>query len=135
MTRPANSSPLSLRRAPARGFTLIEILVALAVLAIALAALVKGAGAFASNTAHLRDRALAEWLAQNKIIELQLSGSWPPTGRSDGTSLFAARDWHWRLDVNDTPDQDVRRLNLEIRAGDRNADTLAALTAYMGRPQ
>jgi general secretion pathway protein I len=117
------------------GFTLVEVLVALAVLAVAMAALVKGAGENAANAAYLRDRTFALWVASNLLTELQLEEDWPEPGRSEGTAELAEREWAWKLEVSETPDADVRRVRIEIRPDDDDdLEPLARLSGFLGNP-
>lgn len=68
------------RHAPARGFTLIEVLIALAIVAIALGAILRAMGQMASDTEDERARMLALWSADNALSELRVSQVWPPVG-------------------------------------------------------
>lgn len=115
------------------GFTLIEILVALAVLAIALAAMVSGVASHAANATYMRDRTLAHWVAMNKIAEVQIGRDWPATGESEGEALMADRDWHWTLTVSDTFDASVRRIEVAVRVSEEAPAPSATLTAFIGR--
>lgn len=119
---------------PPRGFTLLEILVALAVLAISLGALIKIAAESANNVGYLRDRTLAAWVANNKVNETLLSRAWPAPGLSQGTAAMAGRQWRWRLTVSNTSDPDLRRLDVVVGAMGA-AEMITELTAFMGRPQ
>ena len=119
---------------PPWGFTLLEILVALAVLAISLGALVKIAAEGANNVSYLRDRTLAAWVANNKINETLLSRNWPAPGLSQGVTSMAKRQWRWRLTVGNTSDPDLRRLDVAVGA-DETAEVITELTAFMRRPQ
>lgn len=116
-----------------RGFTLMEVLVALAVLAIALGAIIKAAGEGATNIGRLRDQTLASWVALNRINATLLDGEWPAEGRSGGVTEMAGREWRWEMTVSTTADEDLRRLDVSIRDQDEQAP-LAILTAFMGRP-
>ena len=117
-----------------RGFTLLEVLVALAVLAISLGALVKIAAESASNVGYLRDRTLAAWVASNKINETLLSRNWPSPGVSQGIASMARQQWRWRLTVRNTSDPDLRRLDVGVGV-DGADEVITELTAFMGRPQ
>ncbi|HLA75555.1 MAG TPA: type II secretion system minor pseudopilin GspI [Gammaproteobacteria bacterium] len=116
------------------GFTLLEVMVALAVLAIALAALVKGVSANVDNSAYLRDRTLAHWVAMNKIAEAQVRHDWPAVGSSEGTALMAVREWHWKIIIAATADPNVRRMDVEVRANARDTQALTKLISYLGKP-
>ena len=78
----------------AGGFTLVEVLVALSVIAIALAALLKGASEGAGSARYLRDKTYAHWVAMNTITEVQVRGEWPSPGRKEGEATMGSRDWH-----------------------------------------
>ncbi|MEQ6340861.1 MAG: type II secretion system minor pseudopilin GspI [Gammaproteobacteria bacterium] len=117
-----------------RGFTLIEVLVALAVLAISLAAVINGISANVSNAAHLRDRTLAHWVAMNKVAEVQTGGIFPDTGVTKGEAMLAERAWYWSMTVAGTADANVRRLDVEVRTRQDGGQSLARLVAYAGRP-
>ena len=122
------------RRCRSGGFTLIEILVALAVIAIGTAAVVAAVSGNVGNAAYLEDRTLAHWVAMNKVAEMQVAAQWPSTGTQHGDSLLAARDWYWELKVSETNDPDVRRMDVTVSGDQDQRDTLAALVAYVGRP-
>jgi len=121
-------------RRRAAGFTLVEILVALAVLAIAVAAVVTAVSGNVGNAAYLRDRTLAHWVAMNKVAEMQLAGDWPSPGKKKGETLMAAQEWSWELAVSTTDDADVRRLDVYVYADKESKDALATMVAYVGRP-
>jgi general secretion pathway protein I len=115
-----------------RGFTLIEVLVALAILAIALAASVRAVGEQARAHEILRDGSYARWVAANLIAETRLSENFPLPGTREGQSRMAGRIWRWRLIVSDTPDGDIRRLDAEVYAGDDSVDARTPLVRLSG---
>lgn len=98
------------------GFTLIEVLAAVAVLALALGATITGATQYAANAGYLRDKAIASWVARNKLVELHVAPAWPEKGKSDGTEEMAGREWPWRTEVLETPDPKIRRVDVYIDA-------------------
>lgn len=116
-----------------RGFTLMEVLVAVAVLAIAMGAIIKAGSENTANAVQLRDKTFAHWVAMNKATELRVERAWPGVGNSNGTVEMAERVWEWRLRVADTPDPDLRRLDIEVRV-DGAEHSAAVLVAFLGRP-
>ena len=116
-----------------KGFTLLEVLVALAVLAIAMAALIKVSGSNASNAAYLKEKTFAHWVAVNKANELRLADTWPSVGTSKGTVFMAEQEWRWQVKVSNTPDKNVRRLDIQVNR--EGAEGSAAnISAFTGRP-
>lgn len=115
------------------GFTLLEILVALAVLGTAMGALIQSAGGFTRNEAYLRDRTIAEWVARNQMIKQQLEAKWPAIGQTKDEVEYAERQWQWVMQVTKTPEADLRRLDIEIFALDNASDeqALASLTGFV----
>lgn len=118
----------------AAGFTLLEILVALAIIATAVAAIVAGVSGYVANAAHLRDRTLAQWVVMNKIAEMQLADEWPAPGTRRGETLMANHEWSWRVDIVTTDDPDVLRLDVAAYAATDSDSALAEAVAYLGRP-
>ncbi len=112
-----------------RGFTLIEVLVALVVVALALLALTRTAAGQVSAFEALRERTLAGWVAANVLAETRLATPVPAIGRRDGRMRFAGRDWHWTLDVQATANLAIRRLDIAVHAGD-DPRPLATLTGF-----
>ena len=122
------------RKRRAGGFTLIEIVVALAVLAIAMGALIAGMGRYADNAAYLREKTLALWVAHNRLTEIQLESVFPSVGKSDGDADMGGIQWRWHVEVVETPDPGVRRVNIGVQAQGRKGDS-AALSSFVSRPQ
>jgi general secretion pathway protein I len=100
------------RRAP--GFTLVEILVALAVLAIALTAAAHSLGSAADTTAELRQRTLARWVAEDRLAELELRREWPALDTKEGDAEMGGRKFHWIQETGVTPVTRMRRVELSV---------------------
>lgn len=101
-----------------RGFTLLEVLIALVVVSLALLALTRTAGGQVSGFDSLRERTLAGWVAANVLSETRLATPFPPTGVRDGRARFANQDWRWRLEVKATDDRDMRRMDVFVFLGE-----------------
>jgi general secretion pathway protein I len=121
-----------MRSRGARGFTLLEVLIGLLVLALALLALTRTAAVEIDQFARLRERTLAGWLAQDLLAETRIGNPFPPTGSSDGTRRFAARDWRWEVSVQATDAATIRRIDVRIAAAADRETVLAQLTGFAG---
>jgi general secretion pathway protein I len=118
-------------RQVATGFTLVEVLVAVAVLAIALSAVIGAMAQQANNAGYLRDKTLALWVAHNRLAELQLDEELPGTGRSDGEVEMSGVEWTWRAQVTETEDPYLNRVDLEVQMAAREDAVLATLTGFL----
>jgi general secretion pathway protein I len=112
-----------------RGFTLLEVLIALVVVSLALLALTQTAGGQVRAFDALRERALAGWVAANVLSETRIATPLPPVGKRDGRTRFANRDWRWTLEVKSTPNGSVRRLDVLVFAGEEKQPS-ASMTGF-----
>ncbi len=99
-----------------RGFTLIEVLVALVIVAFGMGALMATLTASADTTLRLRERVLAEWVAMNRVTETRLALQPPGEGESSGESELAGRRWRWRQQVVDPGIAGIRRIEVEVES-------------------
>lgn len=117
----------------ARGFTLLEVLVALAVLALALAAGIKAAGSNIDNSAYLRDRTLAHWVAMNKLTEMQVFNKFPATGTTErGSLLLAGSEWYWTVQTTlnkSLVEYEFGVANIQVRQSEDAKQALATVVA------
>ena len=104
------------------GFTLLEILIALAVLAIAMGALIKAASDYTGSHAHLQTRTMATWVARNVLVEYQVSGEWPSVGERKGTMEMGHIEWRWIARISQTEEAELRRLDVEVMPADSDSD-------------
>jgi len=116
----------------ARGFTLLEVLVGLVVLALALLALSRTAASQVNSFGALRERTLAGWLAADVLAENRLASPFPATGKSDGRRRFGGRDWRYDVVVQDTPVKGVRRIDVHVYAANDSDAPLAELAGFSG---
>ncbi len=126
--------PLSRQRA----FTLLEVLVALAIFATVAAAVLTAAASSVRNAARLEEKALAGWIADNQLIELQLQRPSPGTGRNQREISYAGRDWQLQEEIDSTSDPAMRRVTLWVAPRDRrSSDSIEeraslVLTGFIG---
>jgi general secretion pathway protein I len=118
------------------GFTLLEVMVALAVLAIAMAALIKGVSGNAANAAYLRDKSLAHWVGMNVVAEQRILGEWREKKSVRGEEEMGNHTWYWAAKITETFDEDVRRLDVTVTGSEeRDATPLVTLVAFIPKPE
>jgi general secretion pathway protein I len=115
-----------------RGFTLIEVLVALAVVAVALAAGARAAGALTDNAERLQQVTLAQWCADNQLTNLRLARTLPGIGDADFSCEQLGRSFAGKLLTRPTPNPNMRRIDAVV--SDDAGRPLVTLTTVMGRP-
>ncbi len=120
-------------RSRQRGFTLLEVMVALAVLAIGMSALIKASSSATANTAYLNERTLASWVASNVLTELQLSGQFPALGDKRGTTLMANHEWHWQMKVIKTELPTMHKVEVAVRSREESERPVSTLTGFVGK--
>lgn len=115
-----------------RGFTLLEVLVAVAVLAIALAAIISGGASYARAASDLRDKTLALWVAHNRLAEIELQPVWPQVGTSSDDVQMGGIQWTWHAEVVGTQDPSLRRINVHVeKSADTQKRSYADLTSFL----
>lgn len=102
-----------MRRAE-RGFTLIEVLVALAIFGVVALTLLTSSRDQTRQAAAIEDRLLAHWIALNTLTDLQASNEYLNIGNTDTTAVMAGRDWFITIAVSATPSPAVRHLDISV---------------------
>lgn len=106
-----------------RGFTLLEVLVALAIVALGMAALMTALSSAADSTTYLRDKTFAEWVALNRIEEVRLAQQRPQKGDSEGEMELAGRKWQWKQEVLETEVEGILRIDVRVRPKELASDS------------
>ena len=99
---------------PANGFTLIEMLVALAIFSLAALALLRLGGATATNSARLHDQAIAQIVARNLAVETLSDPEPPPFGTLAGETVNAGRRWRWTRTVARSPEARIQQIEIAV---------------------
>jgi general secretion pathway protein I len=118
----------SARAAASRGFTMIEVLVALAIIAVALAASLRAVGSLATSEADLHRRMLAGWSADNTLTQLRLAHAWPEVG----SQSFDCSQGNMQLicteRVSATPNPVFRRVEVSVTTPGRSGNLAQMVT-------
>ena len=114
-----------------RGFTLIEVLVALAIVAITIGAGIRASGALTNSTARLSEVTAAQWCADNRLTALKLAHQFPDIGEGDFSCDQLGRTFAGKLVVKNTPNPNFRRV--DARVLDDNGVTIVVLSTVLGR--
>ena len=121
------------RDAPARGFTLIEVLAALVIVALGMLGVIQAVTQTARNGTYLREKTLAHWVAMNVITEQRLQPSPPNASEVSDEVEFAGQRWRWTLEVTQTAVESMRRMDVSVRPADKpEGDALATVTGFYG---
>lgn len=116
------------------GFTLLEVMVALAVLAIGVSSLFLGMVQYSHNALSLKERTIAGWVARNLVAEQQLASPWPNIGNKHGKDDMADHTWYWKYKVSKAGDSEtIRRIDVEVRFKEDDDKPLVSYFAYIGK--
>jgi len=104
------------RRSAARGFTLLEVLIALAIVAMSAGALLGTITSSASNISYLKDKTLAEWVGLNRLTEIRIAQQMPDEGKRTGNAEMGGLRWQWEQEVTEMPLVDgLFRVDVRVR--------------------
>ena len=117
------------RRVRARGFTLIEVLVALAIVSVTLVAALRAVGTLTVGGVELRGRMLAQWSAENRLAQIRVQSEWPNVGRRSFDCSQAGVALTCTEEVFQTPNAAFRRVELSV-AGEADGRRLARLVGF-----
>ena len=116
-----------------KGFTLVEVMVALAIVAFSLTAIAASMNQMIDAANSMRERTYASWIAQNKITELRMANATPETSTSSGEVTYANSDWEWRAVVAETGVENFYRIDVSVsHAGSEYI--VRTVTGFVGEP-
>lgn len=115
------------------GFTLIEVMVAVAVVGIAVPALLFSVIQQLDGTGYMRDKLIAQWVATNKLQETQIASArngYVLTGSSSGEDLMAGRSWYWTIESKKTQADGFLQINISVSDAEES-DPVFTLVSYL----
>ena len=119
----------------ARGFTLIEIMVALAILSVSMVAIYTSVAGYVNNAGYLEQRTLAQWVAVNEAERIRSQSPWPDLGKSDDVvEGFAGHDWFWRVEVKKNAAKWMRTVEVRVFLNEDDETSISQLTFYVTQP-
>jgi len=120
-------------RSQSDGFTLIEVVIALAIAAISLAAVTAAISQMVDAANGVQERTYASWIAQNRIAEMRLANVVPEVDTTRGELTYAGLDWEWRATVSETGVESLYRVDVDVgRAG---SDVyVRTVSGFIGEP-
>lgn len=117
----------------AGGFTLIEVLAALVIVALGMLGVIQAVSQTARNGTYLREKTLAHWIAMNVITERRLLPSPPEVAETSDDVEFAGQRWRWTMNVTQTEVESLRRMDVSVRPADRpDGEALVTVTGFYG---
>jgi general secretion pathway protein I len=117
-----------------RGFTLLEVLVAMAILALTLTSAMRILGHGLQTATELDDRMFGQWVAENHLAQMRAFGVFPPLGEAEGHAQQADRTYHWKTVVQPTPNPLFRRVDVTVQTEAEAGLHVARLSGYAFRP-
>ena len=124
---------MPVKRRNEQGMTLIEVLVALLVVALALAAAIRSVNAGVVNTDYLKQRNIAHWVAMNHANELQLNLR-AANANDHYEAEMAGQVWHVQSEIKPTADKNILRVEISVKKDLDAESSLAIMTTYVGKP-
>ncbi len=115
------------------GFTLVEVMVALAIAGLSLAAVAASISQMVDAGSAMQERTYASWIAQNKIAELRLANVVPEVSATNGELQYATLEWAWRATISETGVENLFRVDVEVSYAGSD-DIIRPVTGFIGEP-
>ena len=116
-----------------KGFTLIEVMVALTIIAISLGALLSTSGTQARSASYLKHKTLAHWVAVNELTQIRIAKEFPDVGVKKGETTMANNDWYWTRTTKATEDENARQITFTLYEDKDRTKNLTSLIGYANR--
>jgi general secretion pathway protein I len=131
--QPVCRQPISHGKSIVRGFTLLEVLIALSIFAICASTLLQQSGRSIRQAAYLETRTHANWIAENELERLHLSDQFAPPGTQEKELTFAKRQWLVSQEVTNTSHKDLRKAVIRVHENNNPQAAHYELVGFLGR--
>jgi len=125
--------PSPLRVAQQTGFTLVEVMVALAIAALGLAAVAASMSQMVDAATSMQQRTYADWIALNKIAEMRLANVVPEVSSTSGEVEYAGAEWQWRATISETGVENLFRVDVTISVPGEK-ESFRPVSGFIGEP-
>jgi general secretion pathway protein I len=116
------------------GFTLVEVMVAVVIVAVGMGAAILAVNQNVYNASYLRDKIMASWVAENRLTELRLSGTTPKVEETTGDAEMGDVRWLWRQKVSETGVANLLRVDIQVSSELEPQGSLISLSGFVGVP-
>lgn len=118
-----------------QGFNLLEIMIALLLLALVITVSVETSNSDFAAYTRMKDGAIARWVALNQLSLVQLEKGFPAVGKRDGKVEMGQINWRWQQEIIETPDENLRKVKVTVFPEGREEEIMALEVAYITNPR
>jgi general secretion pathway protein I len=112
------------------GFTLVEVLVSLLILVVVLGSGLELFNTIIKGEQHIRDKTVANWVAQNYLVQQQIEEKWPELGELSYQTVMGGKQWYIRAETSNTDDDSFRKTHIHVMDNKENGERLADLFSF-----
>jgi general secretion pathway protein I len=130
---PSMKKPYALKHQ--RGFTLLEVMVAVAIFALSGAAIVKSTAEHLNSVNLLKNMTFATWVANNQLTETSVRANvaWPPKNELKGKTEMVDKIWYWEQRVEKTPDDNLLQVTITVYENESLTSSITAVSTFMAK--
>jgi general secretion pathway protein I len=124
----------NLKQESGAGFTLIEAVVALLIVALGMMAVFTQLNQYAVTAGYMEEKTLASWIATNRLMELSVQPQWPEIGDQEEEIEFAGRQWRYSVEVSETDVENLRRVDVSVARAENPERIVHSVSALIEPP-